>query len=361
MSMLTHLVFSTTYKCPAACTWCGAECGPSQSARLSREDMVAIIDDVFGYGKLRTVVFTGGEPLLLGRDLLACIEHCAQKDLWTRIVTNAYWAKNPRLAQRTIGSLKSAGLSEINLSCDDYHQAYVPLERIKYANEACTEAGMPCLIGHKTMKGCTITLEYLERYLGSELARFDPERKNPTNNLVSTGYTVPVLSDGMELIPDDDILYPPADCWTRPCASILQRIIITPNKELSICCGMISRQVKEMTFGTLGPFTLEELIVRAHSDLIVNWLALEGPVGLMHFIHERAPGIRFRQQYVNICHLCGEIFTRPECRAVLREHGHEKIPELSLQRWLYDAMRGLDPSACTVHQPAALEENAPLH
>lgn len=358
--MLSHLVFSTTYKCPAACTWCGAECSPAQSARLSREDMVGITDHVFSYGKLRTVVFTGGEPMLLGRDLLACIEHCAKKGLWTRVVTNAYWAKDSERALQIVASLKSVGLSEINLSCDDYHQAYIPLERIKHANEACTDADLPCLIGHKTMNGCTITLEYLERYLGNELARFNPDRKNPPNNLVSTGYMVPVQAHGMELIPDDEILYPPTDCWTKPCASILQRIIITPYKELSICCGMISRQVKEITFGPLGPYTLEELIVRAHRDLIVNWLALEGPVGLMHFIRERAPEIRFRQRYVNICHLCGEIFTRPDCRAVLRERGHEKISELSLERWIYDAMRELDPMPHMAPQPATLEENAPL-
>jgi hypothetical protein len=228
-----------------------------------------------------------------------------------------------------------------------------------------TGAGLPCLIGHKIMKGCTITIEYLEKYLGNDLARFDPQRKNPTNNLVSTGYTVPVQPEGMEDIADEDILYPPMDCWTKPCASILQRIIITPRKELSICCGMISRQVKEITFGTLGPSTLEELIVRAHSDLIVNWLALEGPVGLMQFIRQKAPEIRFRAQYVNICHLCGEILTRPDCREVLREHAHEKVSELSLQRWLYDEMRELvtwrDRSASHSEPAPNVEETAQDH
>jgi hypothetical protein len=360
--MLHHLVFSTTYKCPAACKWCGTECSPQQNARLSRDDMLSIIDQVHGLGRLRTVVFTGGEPLLLGRDLLAAIEACAAKGLWSRVVSNAYWAKDARRARRTVATLKAAGLNEINLSCDDYHQEFIPLERIKHANEACSAAGLPCLVGHKVMKDCTITVDYLEDFLGHRLARYEPAATcNPPNNLISSGYTVPVQGEGMELIPDDDILYPANDCWTRPCASILQRIIITPHKELSICCGMISRQVPEIAFGPLGPRTLEELIVVAHRDLIVNWLALEGPYGMMRFIQDKAPDVRFRPRYVNICHLCGEILTRPDCRAVLAEFGHEKISELSLQRWLYDAVRELDPSRGGAGSEAYAEERPPLN
>jgi hypothetical protein len=45
---------------------------------------------------------------------------------------------------------------------------------------------------------------------------------------------------------------------------------------------------------------------------------------------------------------------------VLHEHAHEKAAALSLQRGLYDAVRELDPAACKLPRPAALEENAPL-
>ncbi|MCZ7393514.1 MAG: hypothetical protein O8C56_09350, partial [Candidatus Methanoperedens sp.] len=127
--------------------------------------------------------------------------------------------------------------------------------------------------------------------------------------------------------------------WKAPCSSILKRIVITPRKELSICCGMIPRKVEEIVFGTLDEYKLEELIIMAHKDLIVNWLALEGPYGLMKFILKKNPDIPFRKQYVNNCHLCSEILTREDCRAVLSEFGHEKAIEISLERCLYDHMR----------------------
>jgi len=339
MSMLSTLVLSCTYQCPIQCRFCGAECGPKQRERLALADMKDLVDRVHSFGKLELVVFTGGEPFLLGADLLHAVEYCMAKGISTRIVTNAYWATTAERAQEVIRTYKRAGLSEINLSCDDYHQEYIPLIRIKFANSACVCENMPCLIGHKVMKDYKITLDYLEDFLGCKLARFDPKAKNPLNNVVSTGYTVPVAED-MHLIPDEEILYPPSDsCWKSPCTTILQRVIITPRKELSICCGMIRRNVREILFGPLEENRVEELIVRAHRDLIVNWLALEGPYGLMRFIQKKKPDIHFRNQYVNICHLCSEIFTRSDCRAVLCDHAAEKIDEIMLERELYDYMR----------------------
>ena len=338
--MLSSLVFSCTYKCPAKCRYCGAQAGPEQSDRLSLDEIVQVIDDVYSYGKLELVVFTGGEPFLLGRDLLGAVEYCASKELLTRIVTNAYWAKSAADARKVVDRYKNAGLSEINISCDDYHQEFIPLERIRHANNACLSSGMPCLIGHKIMKGHKLSIEYLEEYLGQKLARFDSEtRENPSNNVVSSGYNVPV-EDDMHLIPDNEILYPPSDQhWKSPCSSVLQRIIVTPKKELSICCGMIPRSVPEIFFGELDNVTLEELIATANGDLIANWLALEGPYGLMKFIQEKRPDIKFRSNYVNICHLCSEILTRKDCREILLEHAHEKAPEIAMERNLYDLMR----------------------
>jgi hypothetical protein len=241
------------------------------------------------------VVFTGGEPFLLGKELLRCVEYCAEKGLATRIVTNAYWAKSPAIARKMISCYKQSGLTEINLSCDDYHQEFIPLERIKYANDACLEFSLPCLIGRKVMKGCTITPEFLENFFGYQLARFDKKKKNPDNNVISSGYTVPVAND-MHHIPDEDILYPETDYqWKEPCSSILQRVIITPRKELAICCGMVPRKVQEVFFGPLDKLSLEEAIILAHQDLIVNWLALEGPYGLMKFILNKNPNIAFRE------------------------------------------------------------------
>ncbi|MFW6437467.1 MAG: radical SAM protein, partial [Armatimonadota bacterium] len=157
--MLDTLVLSVTYRCPIKCRYCGAECGPEQTDELSLDEMIELVEHVRSYGQLELVVFTGGEPFLLGDDLRAVVEYCTGLDLKTRIVTNAYWAVTPERAREIVESYVDAGLSEINLSADDYHQEFLPVERIRFANEASSEAGLPCLIGHKVMQGCKLTIE----------------------------------------------------------------------------------------------------------------------------------------------------------------------------------------------------------
>ena len=88
----------------------------------------------------------------------------------------------------------------------------------------------------------------------------------------------------------------------------------SPLKEFSICCGMIPRRVKEVTFGPIGNKSIEDIIITANNDMIVNWLAIEGPYGMMKFILKHRPETVFREKYVCRCHLCSEILTRTNCR-----------------------------------------------
>jgi hypothetical protein len=333
--MLGCLVFSTTDKCPIECRYCAAECSPRNSHSLSFNDMAATVDSMLGLGRLKVVVFTGGEPFLLRDTLLRMVRYCADRNVKTRVVTNAYWAGSYQKAVKLLKTYADAGLTELNVSADDYHQAFIPITNVRNANNACRDIGLPCLLGHKVMKGCQMTLERLERALGRRLRRFEFHKENPDNDVVLTGYAVPIAKD-MHLIPDEEILYPDDEGWKGPCDSVMENTVISVFRELSICCGMIPRAVREIVIGSLAEHTLEELIQRANTDLIVNWLALEGPYGVMKFIVKHKPEVPFRRRYVSRCHLCSEIFTRTECRKVLRAYAREKALELSLERALWD-------------------------
>ena len=187
--------------------------------------MKEIVDKVLGFGLLELVIFTGGEPFLFRDDLLTGVKYCSELGLKTRIVTNAFWAHSANEARTMVSRCIEAGLSEINISCDDYHQQFIPIANVKYANDACRELGLPALIGHKYVKGGKLTLELLEKLLGHQLVLFQPEKENPPNDIVITGYNVPIASD-MDLIPDAEILYPENDVsWQTPCHQVLQQVI----------------------------------------------------------------------------------------------------------------------------------------
>ena len=78
------------------------------------------------------------------------------------------------------------------------------------------------------------------------------------------------------------------------------------------------------------------LLDKGNNDLIWNWLALEGPAGIMNFIKEKDSRVQFEERYLNNCHLCRDIFARDETRQVLRKHAKEKVAETSFKRAVYE-------------------------
>ncbi len=331
---MLDLVLSVTYKCPIRCRCCGVNGGPHRKEMMSLPFMRRLIDEVHLMGLSRLVVFTGGEPFLLGDDLYKAVAYASGLGFLTRIVTNAYWATSRERAGQILARLKSEGLTEINYSCDDFHQEFIPLERVKWANEAAAEAGIPALLAVKGFKSSTIDIAYLENAFGVKLARFEPGRPVPKANVASYGVTVPV-GWGSEAVPEEEYVFMHEEARERTCSTVLQRIVITPDGGLAICCGIGSEDFPESVIGNVREKSLIELLREANNDVFVNWLALEGPQGIRNYLEQYYPAIPFREHYVNICHLCHEIFTREDIRSVLAEAARLKALSLSLNRaWL---------------------------
>lgn len=330
--MLQTLVLSVTYACPIKCRYCGVNAGPHRKEKMSLEMIKGLIDDAHALGTVEVVVFTGGEPFLLGEDLYKAVEHASGRGFLTRIVTNAYWATSHAQAVAILMRFKASGLTELNYSCDDFHQEFIPIERVKWACDAAEEVGLPALIAAKGLRHSTITPEYLERTFGENLTRFKKGKENPRNGVFNYGTTVPVGWES-DALTDDDLLWPDDEaCWKGPCQSVLKSIVITPEGDLSICCGIGSEEIPETIIGNIHHHSLLDLLIQANNDLVINWLALEGPYGMMRHLQKKAPDLPFRERYVNTCHLCHDLLTRPEARDLLRDAVDEMVPILSLER-----------------------------
>ena len=350
--MIKKLAFSVTYDCPISCKYCvtrsGLNNGPSLDAKFMKEVISRIIEQT----DLCSVIFTGGEALLKLADVEETIRFAHSKGIWTRIVSNAFWAKNSATAERLLLRLKEAGLGEINVSCDDLHQEHIPLTNIYNAFWGAKHVGLPILIAHKKVVNAKITPEYLSEFLGVELEEIKQgEVCQNESNYYSSSLTVPIGNGVDKLNEEEYIIYPESPCaWTGPCAGVLEGLVISPTKELHICCGMMEQSVPELSIGAWDSNRIAEIIYNANTDLIANWLALEGPYGLMRFIQEKAPSVEFKDRYVNNCHLCNDIFTRQDTRAVLAKYADEKSAELSLRRGVLEALRYTDENQLNPNQ-----------
>ncbi|MBP88632.1 MAG: hypothetical protein CMJ64_18280 [Planctomycetaceae bacterium] len=314
--MVSTAVFLVTQRCPIACDFCAPECGPHKRDRIEPAWIRERIEQMLGWGMIRQVIFSGGEPLLLGKDLIDLVALCSRNDLLTRIVTNGFWARTEVVAGKWVADLKAAGLTEVNISVDDFHQAHIPLATIKHAVDALERAGIPVLLAHKRLRDSWMTVEVLEEAVGRELPVFERETGERHPVMVSGGWTVPIgqASDGATIerwMPDDE-----NEAWKLPCQTVLRDVVISCRKELLFAIGD----------------DLAGSIAAANSDFMTNWLRLEGPYGLMQFVRQKDPTIPFHPRYVQSCHLCNDLFMRADTRAVLAEHAEEYVPVIQAKR-----------------------------
>jgi Radical SAM superfamily len=359
MRGLSELVFSTTNRCNARCQDCPIVPSINSPMRLKLDDMIRIVDGVYGWGGLRLVVFTGGEAFLLGKDLHKAVAYISEKGILTRIVTNAFWAKSKERALDILGDLKVAGLTELNISCDDYHQAFIPLENVKNANAAALEIGLPALLIHRRKVGGTITVKYLSKYLGVDLHIWRKGKVNPANNVICTSRNIPLHAGSSaqtwEIASDERE-------WMGPCSSVLRSIIVFPDLSVQMCCGIALNGIPELKIGSLVDTDLLTILKQGNQDLITNWLALEGPSSILEFVRSKKPDINLPEGYVGRCHLCNELFTNGEARRVLAEHAAERREGLLMMRaaldWVTDDWAASTDLYPTIAEPCMTAESS---
>lgn len=334
--MIESICFLTTFHCNAQCDYC--ECGPDVKTRLSLADMTRMIDEGLALGTVGLVVFSGGEPTLLKDDLIAAIRYASARGLATRVVTNGWWGKTPERALEYLDTLIDAGLGELNISIDDLHQEWIPLESVKNAVLACVARKFQLLIAHKQNHDSKLTQKSLAEAFGIELVEWVPGKrytKDEACRLISTGVVVPV-GRNEELA---DITQHGQARWEGGCGSVLKDIIVGADAHFQPCCGIVTKGIPELSRHSLRETPMLDAVEDANNDVILNWIALEGPAALARFVASKDPSIKWPERYVGICHACNEVLTRPETRRVLDEHIDELADYISLHRALFETFR----------------------
>ena len=168
----------------------------------------------------------------------------AQNVLLKLVISNGYCATSKNKAREILQDLQATGLTELNISCDDFHQEFVPLEYVKNANDAALEIGLPLLLAYRKNPGGLIDQDYLSKYLDAELKTFVQGQENPRNNVILDGVNVPIKSGTAQNCPAGS-----DNSWMGPCDNVLTRAIIAPDKRVQICCGIASSSINELYIG----------------------------------------------------------------------------------------------------------------
>lgn len=203
-----------------------------------------LIDEAAEIDSLFTVVFTGGEPFLLGKRLVELVARASERGLVTRCVTNGYWARSAAAAHRRVAELRAAGLKELNLSTGPFHARHVPVERVINAACAASDAGLVPFVTVETFEGSTLSPETLHA---------DPRvAERVAAGRLIIGRNVWINNDGTRPVAYSREHLRFGDANKLPCETVLRTIAVTPDMKLLACCGLHAIRIPDLIIGDVS-------------------------------------------------------------------------------------------------------------
>ncbi|WLI13455.1 MULTISPECIES: radical SAM/SPASM domain-containing protein [Pseudomonas] len=295
------LVINVTLQCPLKCAHCCYSSDMFKAGHLSFEQIALAISQAAGIQAFRAVHFVGGDPLL-HPDLLAdAIALAAGLGLSTGITTSAFWAKSPGHAQKVVDKLCDAGLSEITVSYDDAHAAFLGLHYIANAVAAAVLRSLKLRIAVVVEPGAAITAATLRAQLGLQEASAIQIYETAVN---STGRAAAV--DEVRLHTRTEH----AEVYRGACQSVFRNVQIDPQGNVIPCCGVLPHH-SSMVVGNLVDDGLEIAVARAQQDPLYRWISKDGPVAILADITAADTAPMRTTDFDGICTACDRMFSSP--------------------------------------------------
>lgn len=318
-----------SYNCTAACENCCFGCHPGIRERLSLDQMLAFVDEATKIRTVKLLVFSGGECFLLGDELNTVISYATQKGLYTRCVTNGYWAKSEKKALERLAALQKSGLKEINFSTGDYHQKFVPQSYIINGVLQAASLDMTAVIMVELQKDRKVNAASIlsdERIL--QLIA-DPARSKLLKIIESPW--MPMSID--EVIDQEKGAFLSRENLHQklPCDSIFNTLVLTPHHQLGICCGLTRELTPELNLDLPEHYNLKQLYNNSINDFMKIWIYVEGPERILAWAASKDPSIDWEYKYAHNCHACLALFQDPKVRDAILGYYHEKVSEVLLR------------------------------
>lgn len=141
---LKKIEFVVTDACTGHCKHCSQ--GEHTDCRCSIDPVVAadMVKKVAAIYPIETVMTFGGEPLLSPEAVAAIHSAASEMNIPRRqVITNGYFTRDLQRMREVAKMLASAGVNDILLSVDAFHQETIPEEVVAKFARALLGAGLP--------------------------------------------------------------------------------------------------------------------------------------------------------------------------------------------------------------------------
>lgn len=141
---LEKIEFVVTYACTGRCKHCSE--GDHKSCGTHIDSVVAAdaVKKIASRYAIKTVMTFGGEPLLYPEAVYEVMKAAKESDIPKRqVITNGYFSKDEAHIRNVAVRLAEAGVNDLLLSADAFHQEYIPIEPVKFFATEAKKAGVP--------------------------------------------------------------------------------------------------------------------------------------------------------------------------------------------------------------------------
>ncbi|MFA5858128.1 MAG: 4Fe-4S cluster-binding domain-containing protein [Elusimicrobiota bacterium] len=303
-----QVLFSLTTKCNLACKHCTVKPG---SDTINLKTASKFLRQCTEYEIIK-VGFTGGEPFLALRELLALTRTARKYDMeFDRITTNGVWWHTSDELTHELTELHTAGYDgTFGLSCDRFHRQDIRKlakfitgcnrvwERIDQVSLVFIEDKVKAL-QTKTYK----KLRALARVLH---AKMEYHREMPVviraDNLLLRISSIPLFPINNKKV----LLSTPWDAkkWFHEdyCAGPGNIFFVTPTGDVYPCCGYATDFCNDLRLGNVQRDTPGKLARNAHTNKFVNTVFTQGLTSIKNKLVRE--GVIFPGKTYNHCFFC---------------------------------------------------------
>lgn len=290
---MRKLAFGYSTACNIKCEHCVAADTSFDNKKIDHSKAEKLIVEMAQAG-VGGISFSAGEPFLFFNEIVLLLKLCKQLEIYTRIVTNSFWAKTAQTSEDYISTLKENGLSQLRLSTSRWHQKNISQNNILNAARTCQKMGLDYFISFVT--DFSIEDDPYEQFLRDHDLLFFPE---------------PIIYSGRAAsFKPRSILtdYQANCCDMNP--------YLTPDLDMFACCDAGSHFSKTNFFhlGNRKDHTIEQLLTKTETDPLYALIRTMGITNIASYTGMKAREIITYSK----CELCQKLFNSPETVAQLR-------------------------------------------
>jgi MoaA/NifB/PqqE/SkfB family radical SAM enzyme len=290
-----------TSKCNVACRHCCNHSHPTAERTVEQDALERLIDQAAEITSITDVGFSGGEPLIKHKLLLAGIRRAAAKGYAVSVTTNGFWGRSAG-APRMLDELREAGLTTLWISTSAFHREFIALETVAAAVSVGLAAGLE--VNVNVVASTAYSAETVRAALGA------------VGTLVRIT-VMPCLPAGRAadaVAPEEFDLGEAEPLGT--CRRHFTKLAVDLDGNVWPCCspGGFTEPLK---LGSTRDKPLSEIIARAGTNPLIAVLEEVGPAFFLPFLRASSAADEMPQRFADQCHLCHAMLSSPRAAAVV--------------------------------------------